>query len=43
VQNAGLSAQALADLVLHEVGVFADGQDPFDDATLLIVKRVRAD
>jgi phosphoserine phosphatase RsbU/P len=39
-QNHHLDAQALADRVLDEVNVFAEDQELFDDATLVVIKRL---
>jgi sigma-B regulation protein RsbU (phosphoserine phosphatase) len=41
-ENANLPAQHLADRILEAVNEFADEQNLFDDATLLVLKRVYA-
>jgi sigma-B regulation protein RsbU (phosphoserine phosphatase) len=38
-ENAGLSAHDLAELVLEAITVFAEDQNLFDDATLVVIKR----
>jgi sigma-B regulation protein RsbU (phosphoserine phosphatase) len=38
-ENAALSAQQLADLILDAVTGFAEKQNLFDDATLIVLKR----
>ncbi|MCD4685764.1 MAG: SpoIIE family protein phosphatase, partial [Anaerolineae bacterium] len=40
IQQPHLGAQALADLILEAVTVFAEDQELFDDATLVVLKRL---
>lgn len=40
VENAQLPAQELADLILDRVNVFAENQSLFDDATVVVLKRL---
>lgn len=40
IQNHHLGAQKLADLILEAVTIFAEDQELFDDATLIVLKRL---
>ncbi len=42
MKNAGRPAQELADLILAEVSEFAEHQSLFDDATVVVIKRLAA-
>lgn len=42
MKNAGLPAQELADLILADVSEFAEHQSLFDDATVVVIKRLTA-
>lgn len=40
VDNAGLAAQELTDLILHSVTAFSQDQGVLDDETLIVIKRI---
>lgn len=39
--HADRPAQEVSDIVLQEIAAFSQNRDPFDDATLVVVKRIR--